>query len=119
MVSLNKHLRGQAYDKLISLRLELGDFQGAMSDYNAALKNNPDDVEAYIRRGCIQIRLGEYLEATEDFKRAILIDPNWAKLYYDKIEEALENVEREDVKQQIIQNFMIRVGNAYYTAGNY
>ena len=48
----------------------LGDYQGAIADYNQAIRLKPDLAEAYHNRGLIRQARGEKQEALADFHKA-------------------------------------------------
>ncbi|MEY3401050.1 MAG: hypothetical protein RLZZ86_665, partial [Cyanobacteriota bacterium] len=52
------------------VRNELGDKQGAIDDYNQAIKFNPNYAQAYARRGIVYYQLGDKQKAREDLQRA-------------------------------------------------
>jgi Flp pilus assembly protein TadD len=47
-----------------------------MADYTQAIRLNPNDVAAYINRGHVYERKGEYTSARTDYTRALQLDPN-------------------------------------------
>ncbi|WP_137666513.1 tetratricopeptide repeat protein, partial [Sphaerospermopsis reniformis] len=49
---------------------ELGDKQGAIDDYNQAIKINPNYANAYIGRGNVRDDLGDKQGAIKDFQTA-------------------------------------------------
>ena len=49
---------------------KLGDYKGAIADYNAAIQLKPDFARAYYNRGDVKDKLGEVSEAMSDFKIA-------------------------------------------------
>jgi len=52
------------------VRNDLGDKQGAIDDYNQALKFNPNLTQAYYNRGVVHLQLGDKRKAREDLQRA-------------------------------------------------
>lgn len=42
---------------------------------NAAIELNPKDIASYVNRGEVYLRLGKVLDAAQDFKRAVDLDP--------------------------------------------
>ena len=56
---------------------EKKDFQGAIADYNEAIRLNPNYAEAYIYRGAVYFLLGEPQKAIADFNQAIRLNPNY------------------------------------------
>lgn len=57
-----------------------GDFQGAIEDYTAALRINPNYSLVYNNRGNARSRLKDYQGAINDFTQAIQINRNWGTL---------------------------------------
>jgi Flp pilus assembly protein TadD len=69
---------------------EAGHFDQAMNDFNAALKQKPNDASLLDYRGMVYRCKGKNDLALQDFNRAIQLDPkfsrayrNRAMLYYD------------------------------------
>ena len=60
----------------------IGDYQGALRDYNEAIRCNPDDADAYINRGIVKRALGDNQGALIDYTEAIRINPDHANAYY-------------------------------------
>lgn len=55
-----------------------------MSDYNQAIKLDPDDANVLFRRGLLYARNQEYVRAISDFDKAINIDPKNAEYFYER-----------------------------------
>ena len=55
--------------------LKLGAYNDAEDDCTAALKLNEKNVKAYLRRGAARSVSGNYLEAIEDYERALRLEP--------------------------------------------
>jgi lipoprotein NlpI len=58
-----------------SLQSEMGDSQGAESDFTAAIKQEPDRVQAYYLRGRERYKLGQVEESIADFERVMELEP--------------------------------------------
>lgn len=69
-----------------SLLCDMERFDEAMEDYNTLIRNYPDDVEAYYRRGLLFLEKNERAKAEDDFKASDAIDPD---NMYTKLSKAL------------------------------
>ena len=65
-------------------KYEQGNFQGAIADYNQALRIDPNDAQAYNNRGNAKYDLKDYAGAMGDFNEAIRIDPNNPTAYTNR-----------------------------------
>jgi len=63
---------------------ESGDYQGAIADYNQAIKIKPDYAEAYFVRGNAKYFLRDYQGAIADYNQAIKIKPDNAAAYNNR-----------------------------------
>jgi tetratricopeptide (TPR) repeat protein len=61
-----------------------GDQEGALQDFNEAIRLQPDYVEAYNERGEIRKSLGDTKGAISDFSQAIQLKPNFAYAYNNR-----------------------------------
>ncbi|MDM3844989.1 MAG: tetratricopeptide repeat protein [Aphanizomenon gracile PMC638.10] len=66
------------------VRDELGNKQGAIDDYNLAIKINPNYEPAYNNRGNARNELGDKQGAIDDYNQAIKFNPNLAQAYYNR-----------------------------------
>jgi tetratricopeptide (TPR) repeat protein/S1-C subfamily serine protease len=76
--------RAAFYNNRGNVRYELGDKQGAIQDYNQAIKINPNDALAYNNRGIVRNELGDKQGAIQDCNQAIKINPNDALAYNNR-----------------------------------
>ena len=63
---------------------DLGDYRGAIQDYNKAIELDPDNTATYNNRGNAKYALGDYRGAIQDYNKAIELDPDYADAYYNK-----------------------------------
>ena len=52
-------------------KYHLGNYEGAIKDYTAAIQLKPDFAEAYVNRGNAKNKLGRTSEAEQDFNTAL------------------------------------------------
>jgi tetratricopeptide (TPR) repeat protein len=55
-----------------------------LTSLNAALQQNPRDIEAYMQRGVLQAKLDRQVPAIADYTEAIRLDPNHAIAYNNR-----------------------------------
>ena len=80
LASLN--LNAQAdYGNKGAAKYSLGDYTGAIQDFNKALELDPDDGYRYYLRGNVKSDLGDKKGAIQDYSKAIELDPNDADAY--------------------------------------
>ena len=64
-----------AYYRRGLAKTDLGDKQGAITDYNEAIRINPKYADFYIHRGIAKSELGDKQGAITDYTEAIRINP--------------------------------------------
>ncbi|MBD2672705.1 tetratricopeptide repeat protein [Aphanizomenon flos-aquae FACHB-1416] len=102
-----------------NVRYELGDKQGAIEDFNQAIKINPNLAQAYYNRGGVRKKLEDKQGAIEDYNQAIKINPNFTEVYNNR------GVVRYDLgdKQGAIEDYNQAIkfnpnyAEAYYNRG--
>jgi len=62
-------------------KLDSGDFQGAIKDFNKAIEINPKYANAYYDRGLAKAKLGDYRGALKDYNKTIEINPKHKMAY--------------------------------------
>ncbi|MCZ6731367.1 MAG: tetratricopeptide repeat protein [Gammaproteobacteria bacterium] len=67
-------LRGRARSLM-----QLGRSKDALTDFNLAIKRQPEFAGTYASRGILYDRMGEYEKAIADYERALQLDPDVAK----------------------------------------
>jgi tetratricopeptide (TPR) repeat protein len=76
-----------AYNNRGTAYLHRGDYDKAISDFNEALRIDPDYEKAYYlydNRGTAYLRKGDYERAIADYDRAVRIKPNYALAYHNR-----------------------------------
>ena len=58
-----------------------GDLEGALSDFDAAVRLEPNYADAYTGRGIVHLRRGDYGIAFKEFDRALKLAPGSAEAY--------------------------------------
>lgn len=74
----------EEYVKKGSAKHGLGDYRGAIQDYNKAIEISPNLTKAYILRGTSKYYLKDFRGSIEDHTKAIAINPNFAEAYYSR-----------------------------------
>ena len=131
----NKELASQVYLLSGDVHRSRGEHDLAIEDYdtvikltNTVIETDPNNAEAYIRRGIAYDHKGEYCSAIENFTKAIELDPSIPQLYlargitynhegeYDSaIEDATKALELSPDNVQAYRNR----GLAYQSKGDY
>jgi tetratricopeptide (TPR) repeat protein len=65
-------------------KLQLGDLQGALKDYNQAIAQTPKDADTYVNRGIVQDELGQHQAAIADYTKAITLKSDQHLAYYNR-----------------------------------
>jgi tetratricopeptide (TPR) repeat protein len=65
-------------------RLEIGDYAGAMADYDASLALTPDRATSYNNRGLAKYHTGNVPGAIADYSKAIELDPDEPVTYFNR-----------------------------------
>ena len=63
---------------------EMGDYEGAIADYDRAIEINPQYAKAHNNRGITKDNMGDYKGAIADYDRAIEINPQYAEAYNNR-----------------------------------
>ena len=67
-----------------SVKSKKGDLEGALEDFEQAIKLNPNHTNAYNNRGIAKFKKGDLEGALEDYNTAIKLNPNYADAYYNR-----------------------------------
>jgi tetratricopeptide (TPR) repeat protein len=93
----------------------------AIADFTTAIRLNPNDAEAYCKRGKAHFEKGDYDSAIADFSEAIRLNPDYAGAYYWRGRTHYVNCDDEN---SVIADFteVIRLNpndaEAYYRRGS-
>jgi tetratricopeptide (TPR) repeat protein len=79
-----------AYENRGVLRGFLDDKQGAIADFDQAIRINPNNGNAYTSRGYVRYRLGDKQGAIADFNQAVRINPKDDDAYFSRGDVYLE-----------------------------
>ena len=65
-------------------KVRLGKLNEAITDYDEAIRLDPDSPEAYTNRGAAKYKLGRHEEAIVDYDEAIRLKPGFAEAYSNR-----------------------------------
>ena len=79
----------------------MGDFQGAISDYDHAIMLKPDYALAYNNRGALKYNKGNISDALTDYNKAISIKPDLIIAYKNRAKcyRKLAELEQDEAKK--------------------
>jgi len=104
----------------------MGNYEAALADYNAALKNDPRYVVAYCNRGALYAMKGDMRGALREFDKALIISPHYADAHYNRakayarmndIQRAIAEYEETIVLNYFFIDAYINLGNIYVRRG--
>ena len=79
----NRSISAETYFTWGNTKYDLGDYKGAIADFDTAIRINPD-AAVYNNRGLAKGNLGQYFAAIADFDTTIRIKPDYAGAYYNR-----------------------------------
>ena len=80
----NRSISAETYFTWGNTKYDLGDYKGAIADYDNAIRLKPDDAKAYNNRGLAKDELGQHFTAIADYDNAIRINPDLATAYNNR-----------------------------------
>ena len=80
----NRSISAKTYFTWGYTKSDLGDYKGAIADYDTAIRLKPDYTIAYNNRGNAKNDLGQHSAAIADFDTAIRLKPDLAEAYYNR-----------------------------------
>ncbi|WP_321791763.1 tetratricopeptide repeat protein [Caballeronia sp. J97] len=82
VANMSQPTDAEAYFKRGTARSNIGDLDGALYDYDEAIRLKPDYAAAYSNRGLVHAANGSLLNALHDFDEAIRLEPDARTFYY-------------------------------------
>ena len=79
----NRSISAETYFTWGNTKYDLGDYKGAIADFDTAIRLKPD-AAVYNNRGLAKGNLGQYFAAIADFDTTIRIKPDYAGAYYNR-----------------------------------
>ena len=80
----NRSISAETYLTWGNTKYDLGNYTGAIADYDSAIRLNPDYATAYYNRGIAKDDLGQYFAAIADYDIAIRLNPDYANAYNNR-----------------------------------
>ena len=80
----NRSISAETYYTWGNTKYHLGDYKGAIADFDSAIRLKPDDAKAYYNRGVAKGKLGQHFAAIADYDTVIRLKPDHAEAYYNR-----------------------------------
>ena len=80
----NRSISAETYFTWGNTKYGLGDYKGAIADYDSAIRLKPDYADVYNNRGIAKDDLGQHFAAIADYDSAIRLKPDYAGAYYNR-----------------------------------
>ena len=80
----NRSISAETYFTWGNTKYGLGDYKGAITDYDSTIRLNPNYAPAYYNRGIAKYKLGQHFAAIADYDTAIRLKPDYAPAYYNR-----------------------------------
>ena len=77
----NRSISAETYFTWGNTKYDLGDYKGAIADYDTTIRLKPDDADVYYNRGLAKHKLGQHVAAIADFDTAIRLKPDDSDAY--------------------------------------
>jgi tetratricopeptide (TPR) repeat protein len=74
----------KAYFNRSQARYQLQDYQGTIEDLQEVMRMNPDDAYPYYRYGLTQFQQGDYRKAIRSYDQALQKNPHLVEAYFDR-----------------------------------
>ena len=79
----NRSISAETYFTWGNTKYDLGDYKGAIADYDTAIRLKPD-AAVYYNRGNAKYNLGQHFDAIADYDTAIRLKPDYATAYFNR-----------------------------------
>jgi lipoprotein NlpI len=90
-----------------------GDYDGAIQDYNRAIRLDAESAAAFGGRGAAYFAKGEYEQAIQDFNEAIRLNPKGARALWNRGLANLYAGHSSDAQQDLSQNLQVDPKDPY------
>ncbi len=80
----NVSITAKTYFQWGNAKYDLGNYKGAIADYNKSLQLDPNSDGTYYNRGIVKVKLGQYAAAIVDFDTTIRLKPDDAEAYNNR-----------------------------------
>ena len=80
----NRSISAETYFTWGNTKYGLGDYKGAIADFNSAIRLKPDLANAYNNRGNAKQMLGQHFAAIADYDSAIRLKPDYATAHNNR-----------------------------------
>ena len=80
----NRSISAETYFTWGNTKYDLGNYKGAIADYDSAIRLKPDHATAYNNRGNAKDELGQHVAAIADYDTAIRLKPDHATAFYNR-----------------------------------
>lgn len=82
-ISQNPH-NALMYTNRGAIKVNMGDLQGAIDDFDKAIALSPEDAVAFNNRGIAYSSMGHLEKAIKDYDKALELNPNYAGVYNNR-----------------------------------
>jgi tetratricopeptide (TPR) repeat protein len=83
-VPTKEELSAEEYSNQAWIKIDQGDYDGAIADAEAAIRLNPENDFAFAKRGLARSRKGDKDGAIADYSEAIRLNSQYAEAYYNR-----------------------------------
>ena len=80
----NLSMSAETYFSRGNVKYDLGDYAGAIADFDIVIRLKPDHAQAYSNRGLTKAKLGQYVAAIADYNIAIRLKPDDTGAYFQR-----------------------------------